>query len=254
MNYQGQIAETITTRGARGQVIESYYARPVGPGPFPGIVLIHYGPGLDEWNREFARKFAHNGYATIAPNLYHRFYGATPEAQGEAARAAGWPSDDQALADIAGAADFLRAQPSSNGKLGVIGCCAGGRYTFLAASRLPFDAAVDCWGGSVIAGGADLTASRPVAPIDYAAGLSCPILGLFGNEDANPDQEQVNRTEEVLKQHGKTYEFHRYDGAGHGFMIHIRPSYRQEQTLDAWQHIRRFFGAHLQSAQPAAVA
>src|SRR5690242_4253986 len=113
--YQGQIAETITTVGARGEQIESYYARPLGDGPFPGIVVLHYGPGLDEWNREFACKFAHRGYATIAPNLYSRYEADTPEGQGDLARADGWPPDEQAIADISGAAEFLRAQPFSNG-------------------------------------------------------------------------------------------------------------------------------------------
>jgi carboxymethylenebutenolidase len=248
--YQGQLSETITTRGADGDNIESYYARPLGPGPFPGVVVIHYGPGLDEWNRELARKFAHHGYAAIAPNFYSRYEAQSPEEQGALARAQAGVSDDQAIADVAGAADFLRAQPYSNGKLGVIGCCSGGRHTFLVACKLPFDAAVDCWGGSVMAETAELTAARPVAPIDYAPSLSCPLLGLFGNEDTNPDPVQVNRTEETLAQNGKDFEFHRYDGAGHGFMITIRAAYRQEQASDAWEKIWSFFGKHLASPVP----
>jgi len=74
-----------------------------------------------------------------------------------------------------------------------------------------------------------------------------PLLGIFGNEDANPDVEQVNKTEQELKRHGKEYEFHRYDGAGHGFTYYHTPAYRQEQAMDAWDKIFRFFSDRLQS-------
>ena len=70
--YEGMLAETITMLGANGDVINAYYARPMGPGPFPGIVVIHHMPGWDEWYREATRKFAHHGYAALSPNLYYR--------------------------------------------------------------------------------------------------------------------------------------------------------------------------------------
>ena len=72
MAYEGMIAETISIPGDKNQPISAYVARPLGPGPFPGMVLIHHAPGWDEWYRETTRKFAHHGYATISHNLYHR--------------------------------------------------------------------------------------------------------------------------------------------------------------------------------------
>jgi carboxymethylenebutenolidase len=63
----------------------------------------------------------------------------------------------------------------------------------------------------------ELTAKRPVAPIDFTKDLSCNMIGIFGNDDKSPSPEQVNQHEAELKKHGKNYEFHRYDGAGHGF-------------------------------------
>ena len=86
----------------------------------------------------------------------------------------------------------------------------------------------------------ELTPSQPVAPIDYTKDLSCPILGLFGNEDKSPTPEQVNQHEAELKKHGKPYEFHRYDGAGHGFFYYDRPAYRQEQAMDGWKKVFAF--------------
>jgi carboxymethylenebutenolidase len=84
--------------------------------------------------------------------------------------------------------------------------------------------------------------------------LCCPLLGLFGNEDENPNRDQVNRTEAALKKLGKTYEFHRYDGAGHAFFNAARPAYRPEQALDGWNKVFAFFRKHLAQAAAARAA
>ena len=143
----------------------------------------------------------------------------SPDDLGARIRAAGGVADAQVMGDVAGAMAYLRAQPNANGKIGVIGFCSGGRHAYLAACTLSgIDAAVDCWGGNVIVDDPKLlNDKRPVAPIDLTEKLSCPLLGIFGNDDANPTADQVNRTEAVLKKLGKNYEFHRYDGAGHAF-------------------------------------
>ena len=94
----------------------------------------------------------------------------------------------------------------------------------------------------------ELTPKQPVAPVDYTADLSCPVLAIFGNDDHSPTPEQVNQLEEALKSHGKEYEFHRYDGAGHGFFYHNRPNYRQEQAVDGWNKVLAFLDKHLQGA------
>ena len=91
----------------------------------------------------------------------------------------------------------------------------------------------------------NLTAKQPVAPIDYTKDLSCPILGLFGEEDQSPTPEQVAQHEQELKNHNKTYEFHMYPGAGHGFFYYHRPNYRQEQAVDGWQKIFTFLEKYL---------
>lgn len=246
--YEGMLAETISLRGANGDIINSYCARPLGAGPFPGLVVIHHLPGWDEWYRECTRKFAHHGYVTISPNLYFREGHGTPEDVGAKIRAAGGVPDDQALGDIHGAMTFLHSLPYVNGKVGVFGTCSGGRHAFLAATRLTgFNAAVECWGGRVVIPKEELTPKQPVAPIEYTKDLPCPLLGLFGNEDKAPSPEQVNLHDQELKRHGKTYEFHRYDGAGHGFFYYDRPAYRQEQALDGWKKTFNFLARNLNS-------
>lgn len=244
--YEGMLAETIMMHGANGDVINAYYARPLGPGPFPGVVMIHHMPGWDEWYREATRKFAHHGYAALSPNLYYRAGHGAPDDVAAKVRAAGGVPDDQAVGDIAGARDFLRSQPTNNGKVVVFGTCSGGRHAYLSACRVGgFDAVLDLWGGGVVMGESDLTPNRPVAPIDYTADLACPILGLFGEQDRNPTPEQVAIHEEALKQHGKDYEFHMYPDAGHGFFYYDRTAYRQEQAVDGWKKIFAFLDKHL---------
>ena len=81
--------------------------------------------------------------------------------------------------------------------------------------------------------------------MDYAEQLNCPLLGIFGNEDKNPTPEDVDRLEARLKELGKNYEFHRYDGAGHGMWYYDRPMYRQEQAMDSLEKVLDFFQRYL---------
>ncbi|MBI4529616.1 MAG: dienelactone hydrolase family protein [Deltaproteobacteria bacterium] len=247
--YEGMLAETVTMRGANGDTINAYYARPLGAETFPGMVVIHHAPGWDEWYRECARRFAHHGYAAISPNLYFREGHGTPEDVGAKVRGAGGVPDDQVVGDVEGAMRFLRSLPYNNGKVGVFGTCSGGRNAFLVACRVKgFDAAVECWGGRVVMSKEELTPKQPVAPIDYTKDLSCPLLGLFGNEDKSPSPEQVDRHEAELKKFGKAYEFHRYDGAGHGFFYYDKPAYRQEQAVDGWKKVLVFLETRLKTS------
>lgn len=226
----------------------AYLAQPAGSTKRPGVVVIHHMPGWDEWTFEVCRKLAHNGFNAIAPHLYFRLGDGSPDDLAALARAQGGMPDDQVVGDVAGAAKHLRSLPNATSKVGVIGFCSGGRHTYLAGCRLgdQIDALVDCWGGNVIVDDtSQLTERRPVAPIDLTALMTAPLLGIFGNEDANPTADQVNRTEEVLKKHGKTYEFHRYDGAGHGFFAHYRPAYRSAQAADGWAKVLAFYQKQL---------
>jgi carboxymethylenebutenolidase len=244
--YEGMLAESVSLRGHGGDEINAYFARPLGAGPFPGVVLIHHLPGWDEWYREATRKFAHHGYAAISPNLYCREGHGTPEDVAAKVRGAGGVPDDQVVGDVESVARHLRSLPFVNGRVGVFGTCSGGRHAVLAASRTQvLDAAVDCWGGRVVMSREELTSTQPVAPIDYTSDLSCPLLGLFGEEDQGPSPEQVAIHEQELKKHNKDYEFHMYPDAGHGFFYYHRPMYRQEQAVDGWQRIFAFFETHL---------
>jgi carboxymethylenebutenolidase len=248
VEYQGMLAEVINIRGFGGDSISAYAARPLGPGPFPGVALIHHAPGWDEWYWEATRKFAHHGYAAISPNLYHRLGTGDADDMAAKARADGGVADDQVIGDIQGGMDYLRSLPALNGKVGVIGSCSGGRQAFLVACRATgVDAVVELWGGQVVMTPEQINPKRPVAPIDYTNDLACPILGLFGEEDRSPSPEDVAKHEAELKRLGKDYEFHNYANAGHGFFYYDRAPYRQEQAVDGWKKVFTFFEKTLRS-------
>ena len=152
MAYDAQLAETVLMHGHRGERIDAYLARPLGAGPYPGVVVIHHMPGWDGPNKEITRRFAHHGFVAIVPNLHFREGKATPEENSASIRAAGGMPDDRTMGDVQGAIDYLRELPSLNGKVGVIGYCSGGRQAYLAACTLRgTDAAIDCYGGGVVA-------------------------------------------------------------------------------------------------------
>ena len=128
----------------------------------------------------------------------------------------------------------------------MIGSCSGGRHADAGGvAGDGFDAVVDLWGGGVVMAPDQLSEARPVAPIDYTADLSAPLLGLFGNDDQSPTPEQVDIHQAELDKHAKEYEFHRYDGAGHGFFYYHTPLYRPQQAMDGWAKVFDFYARKL---------
>ena len=246
--YRGMTCENVTITGDGGTPITAYVAKPAGTGPFPGIVLVHHMPGWSELYIETTRRFAHHGYIAICHNLYERTGNAdaNPDDIAAKVRAEGGISDAQMVGDTAAAVKWMRSQSNLNGKVGIFGSCSGGRHALIYASqRKDVDACADLWGGRVVMSKDELNPKTPVAPIDMTKDLSCPLLGIFGNEDRAPPPDQVNQHEAELRKHGKVYEFHRYDGAGHGFFYWHRPIYRPEQAMDGWSRVFAFFGKHL---------
>jgi carboxymethylenebutenolidase len=239
-------AGTITITGFDGDEIEAYEARPVGREPHGGVVVIHHMPGYDDATKEITRRFAVHGYAAIMPNLYWRDApGAAPDDAAAANRASGGIPQDRLLGDLAGAAAHLRALPGANGKVGVIGYCSGGRQAFLAACTLDFDAAVDCYGAFVAGTPPEGLPFNMQPLVGLTPDLNCPLLGLFGADDRYPSAEHNAELEAALEKHGKTYEFHTFEGAGHAFFATDRPAYRPKAAVEGWQRIFDFYGRYL---------
>jgi carboxymethylenebutenolidase len=245
-------SETVTITGTNHEDVQAYLARPAEDTRRGGVVVIHHMPGYDRATKEIVRRFAELGYDAICPNLYWREApNASPDDAAATVRAQGGVPDERLIGDVAGAASYLRALPSSNGKAGVIGYCSGGRQSVLAACNLDLDAAVDCYGAFVTG---TPPPDRPVKVtnlVDQLPNLRCPLLGLFGNQDKTPSPEHVDELEKLLRQHGRTYEFHRYDDTGHGFFAVDRPMYRVAAANDGWERITQFYGKYLATDEEA---
>lgn len=239
-------AGTVRISGAGGDEIEAYLARPDDESPRGGVVVIHHMPGYDAATKEITRRFAAEGYLAVCPNLYSREApGASPDDAAATARAAGGVPDDRLVGDVGGAAAYLRSLPSSNGRVGVIGYCSGGRQSFLAGCRLPLDAVVDCY-GAFVTGAPPEGFPLQVEPIGHLTpGLRAPLLGLFGGTDQYPSPAAVAELEQLLLENGKEHELRTHPEAGHGFFAVDRPSYHQAAAVEGWAHVLDFYGRHL---------
>jgi carboxymethylenebutenolidase len=239
-------AGTITLTADGGDEIEAYLAEPLDAPPGGGVVLAHHMLGCDAGTKEYARRFATWGYTAILPNQFHRLApGAEPDDAAAVYRAQGGKDDAEYVRDVAGAVAHLRALPSSNGKVGVIGHCSGGRQAVLAACSLDLDAAVDCYGAYVLGEAPAVYPLRLKGLETLLPNLGCPLLGLFGDDDKYPAPDEVAELDRLLTSYGKEHEFHTYDGAGHAFFAVERPVYRGAAAADGWARIRDFFGRHL---------
>jgi carboxymethylenebutenolidase len=239
-------AETISITGHGGDEIEAYLATPHGEAPSGGVVVIHHMPGYDSSTKEIARKFAAHGYAALMPNLYYRDApGASPDDAAATARANGGVPDERLVGDVGGAAEYLRGLDGSNGKVGVIGYCSGGRQSFLAACSLQLDAAVDCYGACIVNPPPEGMPLKVSPIVGLAKDLSCPLLGLFGADDKFPTPAETTELSNALDKEGKPHEFHTYEGAGHAFFAVDRTAYRVEAANDGWEKIWEFYGRYL---------
>jgi carboxymethylenebutenolidase len=239
-------AGTIAIAGHDEDEIEAYLAQPLDPGSRGGVVVIHHMPGYDAATKEIVRRFAVHGYNALCPNLYSREApGADPDDAAAAARAAGGVPDERLVGDVGGAARYLRSMETSNGKVGVIGYCSGGRQAFLSGCSLPLEAAVDCYGAFVVKDPPEGMPPTMKPLLGLAPQLSCPLLGLFGADDKFPAPDETAVLAAELDRLGKPHEFHTYDNAGHAFFAVDRPSYRPTAAAEGWQRVFEFFGKHL---------
>ena len=230
-------------------MMPAYLARPRDAAQHPGIVIIHDAWGLAEHQRDIARRFANAGFDALAPDLYARTERPRPDSDlAELIRVTTGVSDAQEVRDLEAAAAHLRGLEGSNGKVGCIGFCAGGRGTLLfACSSDALDGAVDCWGGFIDRASPETERlpTRPTPLIDLAGQLHCPLLLVGGAEDQNPSPEILAELHRRLVAAGKDVALEIFDGAGHAFFNDTRPSFRPEQAERLWPMVLEFFARTL---------
>lgn len=230
-----------------GATLRGYVASPGGGDPRPGLVLVPDVHGLGAHYRDVARRFAAEGFRTLALDIYSR-EGAPVLTGLEAVQQ--WIRqlpDRRVLGDVRAARDWLAARAGTGPRIGITGFCLGGQYTLMAACSVPGLSAAVSWYGMLRY--ADTDDVKPESPLAMAPRLACPYLGLFGDEDALIPVADVEELRGTLAAAGKTFEIVRYPGAGHAFFNDTRPdAHRPDAARDAFRRAVAFLGRHLRAA------
>ena len=224
--------------------IEGELVLPPTEGSHPGIVLIPDVGGLSELYVGFAQQMAQAGFAALALNPYSR--GEQPDLSNLEAilKFLAELPDRQVLSDVQAALDYLAARPETRGRrLGVTGFCVGGQYTILAGCSLRGLSAAVAWYGMLRVSRID--ECNPEHPLDALPLLGCPLLGLFGEDDAIVPRADVEELGRRTAGSACAVETVVYPGAGHAFANSGRPdAYRPEAARDAWERMLAFFHRH----------
>lgn len=245
-------ADTITTSAeglVAGEVnipsgdvsIPAYRAMPAAGKAFPVVLVVQEIFGVHEHIKDVCRRFGKLGYLAIAPEMYAR--------QGDVSKLQNIQEifqkvvskvpDAQVMADLDAAVDW--AAKSGKGdvaRLGITGFCWGGRVVWLYAAHSAKLKAGVAWYGRLVGQASEMT---PKHPVDVAASLKAPVLGLYGGQDQGIPQDTVEKMRAALKAAGKPSEIVVYPQAGHGFNADYRPGYNKEAAEDGWKRLQEWF-------------
>ncbi|EQD41009.1 Dienelactone hydrolase domain protein [mine drainage metagenome] len=208
--------------------------------PAPALLIMEHALGIDLFTETMGRKLTEAGYATLIPDLYHRFNPfEAPLDKMKRLR------DPEIIRDLAIARSHLFQDPQVDpARIGVIGFCMGGRMALRALEEraLGLKAGVSYYGGHLrVAWGEDQK-----TPFDLIGQIEAPLLFHFGNEDTNPSPRDRADLEQELTRLHKTHVFHSYDGAGHAFMDFTRTErFRQNASESSWQRTLQFLRENL---------
>jgi len=213
----------------------------------PAVIIIPDVRGLSEHYRDIARRFANEGFFALAADLYSREGAPELPDMESAFRWMRQLNDGRVLADIDSAVRFLGARPEVRLRsIGITGFCMGGQYALMAACSVPNLAACVSFYGMLRY--AEKSEAKPQDALDLAPQLSCPYLGLFGEDDALIPRSDIKQLEGILRRAEKKFQTKVYPGAGHAFFNDQRPdAYRPEAAADAWTRALGFFRGHLDS-------
>ncbi len=250
------------THGELQDDMATYVSQPNEPGRHPAVIVIQEVFGINANIQAITDRLGAEGYFAVAPALFHReentegIRGTNPlfsyagvagvpedkPDQEARSRAVGNWKDSELILDINHTIEWLQKHPRVSGdRIGIVGFCAGGRITYMAAAACPgLGAAVDFYGGNCL-----VSWGGGPTPFDRTSQIQCPVMGNFGDQDQSPPVDEVRKIEAELKKHGKTADFKIHPGAGHGFMCEDRPSYDEAAAKDSWERTLGFFQKHL---------
>ena len=220
--------------------IPAYRARPEGPGPFPVVLVVHEIFGLHEYIRDVARRLARAGYLAVAPDLYARQGDPTrkPSVDAILQEIVAQVPDARVMADLDAAAAWAASEGGRSDALFITGFCWGGRIVWLYAAHRTGLRAGAAWYGRLTGTASEKT---PEQPIDLAARLRAPVLGLYGAEDAGIPLESVFAMRKQLAAAHSPSEIVVFPGAPHGFHADYRESYRPMPAEEGWRRMLGWF-------------
>lgn len=223
--------------------LPAYFAHPAGAGPFPTVLVIEEIFGVHDYIKDICRRLAKAGYLAVAPELYARLADlSTMTDVGQIVRDVILKAPDATLlADLDATASWAASHGGDPARLAVTGFCRGGRNTWLYAAHNPALRAAVAWYGPVAGGTSDI---QPKTPLDIAADLKCPLLGLYGGRDTGIKMDDVLAAAAKAKTAGKQIDLVIYPDAGHGFHADYRPSYNEAAAADGWRRMLAWFHDH----------
>jgi carboxymethylenebutenolidase len=232
-----------------GFKVPVFYAAPAGKTNLPVILVIQEIFGVHEYIADTCRRFAKAGYMAIAPELFARQ--GDPSKYGEMAKlmseVVSKVPDAQVMADLDGVVKWAGTQGGNTKKVGITGFCWGGRITWLYAEHSKNVKAGVAWYGRLVGTPSALT---PKHPVELAATLKAPVLGLYGGQDGGIPVTTINQMKDALAQAGqagnaaRASEFVLYPSAPHAFHADYRPSYRKEAAEDGFKRALAWFKTH----------
>ena len=227
---------------------------PTGGGKHPAIIVIQEAFGVNGYVKNTAKRFAQEGYITIAPEMFYRSgknidvpYNDFPKAREFIMKL----NDDGILSDLNTVMEQLRSMPDLlDNRVGIVGYCMGGRVAFLAAAALPGIKAAAVYYGGGIMPAQQQPGGPPPRPgtIEKVAGVQCPVISFWGGKDQGIPFTAVDEFENRMHAAGKSVTVHKYPDAEHGFFTYDRQSYNKPAADDAWPKTVSFFNQHLQRA------
>ncbi len=238
----GLTAGEIKVPVADGEMV-AYRAQPASGSNFPLILVVSEIFGVHEYIADTCRRLAKLGYQAIAPELFAR-YGDPRKmnnVQEILSAVVGKTPDAGVMSDLDGCVAWAGKNGGDVARLGITGFCWGGRITWLYAAHNPAVKAGVAWYGRI---DSPATAINPKHPIDLAASLKAPVLGLYGGADQGIPQDDVEAMRHVIEKAGGKSQLHVYPDAPHAFHADYRPTYRKEAAEDGWKRMQAWFKAN----------
>lgn len=215
----------------------AYRAMPAGAAKAPVVLVVSEIFGVHEYIADVCRRLAKLGYIAIAPELFARY--GDPRKLGNVqdilSTIVAKVTDAGVMADLDACVEWAGKNGGDTARVAITGFCWGGRITWLYAAHNPRLKAAVAWYGRL---DGEVNERTPKYPLDLAADIKAPVLGLYGSADQGIPMDDVQAMRDALKKAGAKSEIHVYEGAPHAFHADYRPSFRKEPAEDGWKRLQ----------------